>query len=123
MTSSIASLAYKIGRDKEREIEASRVGPGYIDPYKPFGSNVKGFTIGKKKDWKPDNNPPVGGYNTKRAFSKLLHTAGLRSSKRKRHHLDDQWREILSLGSMMGTLNLLGQPVSHLTLGVSTSSR
>ena len=28
-----------------------------------FGATTKSFTIGKKYDWKPDQNPPVGGYD------------------------------------------------------------
>ena len=27
------------------------------------GNPTKSFTIGKKYDWKPDENPPVGGYD------------------------------------------------------------
>ena len=75
MTSSIYSQAYKTARQNEREIESSRLGPGYVDPYKPFGADAKSFTMGLPHKWKPDQNPPVGGYNTQRAFEKILNTS------------------------------------------------
>ena len=75
MTSSIYSEAFKTAREQEKIIESSRIGPGYVDPHKPFGADAKSFTIGLPHKWKPDQNPPVGGYNTERAFKKILYTS------------------------------------------------
>ena len=30
---------------------------------KPFGTDAKSFTIGGPYKWKPDSNPPIGGYD------------------------------------------------------------
>ena len=64
MTSSIYNSAYKTQRQNEKTLESSRLGPGYVDTHKPFGADAKTFTIGLPHKWKPDQNPPVGAYNT-----------------------------------------------------------
>jgi hypothetical protein len=44
--------------------------PGLYDAHlTPFGSDVKPITMGKKYEWKPDTNPPVGGYDLERGES------------------------------------------------------
>ena len=46
--------------------------PGQYDAHlKPFGSDVKSFTMGSKYKWKPDENPPIGGYDVEGAFKSL----------------------------------------------------
>ena len=47
-----------------RRPKESNPDPGqYSQHIKPFGSDTKSFTMGKKYKWKADENPPIGGYD------------------------------------------------------------
>ena len=44
--------------------------PGQYDGHlQPFGSNMKGVTMGSKYEFKPDSNPPVGYYDVDRGLN------------------------------------------------------
>jgi hypothetical protein len=50
-------------------MDASMVGPGSVDPYKPFGSELKTkVNFGSKYEFKPDKNPGVGTYDPEPAM-------------------------------------------------------
>lgn len=57
-------LTYKEFKEKEREMEASNLGPGAHEVQKPFGSDIKTkIDFGRKYEFKPNQNPPPGLYN------------------------------------------------------------
>jgi hypothetical protein len=52
-------------RPKEQNPE-----PGQYDAHlKPFGSDSRKMTLGGKYKWKPDSNPPIGGYDLDSGYS------------------------------------------------------
>lgn len=53
-----------------RRPKESNPDPGKYDAHlKPFGSDTKKFTMGGKYKWKPDDNPPIGGYDVDRGLA------------------------------------------------------
>ena len=54
-------------REQQRIMEASHLGPGYVDGHiKPFGSNAGGtikLDKSAKYQFKPDSNPAAGAYD------------------------------------------------------------
>lgn len=61
-------LTYKEYREKERELEASHMGPGTHDTSKPFGSDVKmKVTFGAPYKFKPKEGPAPGTYDPDKA--------------------------------------------------------
>jgi len=58
-------MSFKEMKEKERIAEQASIGPGSFDGHlKPFGSGMSKVDFGKKYEWKPDSNPPLGLYNT-----------------------------------------------------------
>ena len=65
-------MTYKEFREKERELEASHMGPGTHDTLKPFGSDIKTkVSFGAPYKFKPKEGPAPGTYDPDRA-SKLV---------------------------------------------------
>ena len=53
-------LTFAEMREQERIAEASKVGPGSVDPYKPIGAGMNKVSFGSKYEFKPDKNPAPG---------------------------------------------------------------
>jgi hypothetical protein len=58
-------MTYKELREKQKISENANLGPGSNYVQKPFGSQNKSkMTLGSKVEFKPNNNPGMGDYNT-----------------------------------------------------------
>jgi hypothetical protein len=66
-------VTYQEFREIQRIKERSNLGPGSTEYMKPFASDVHNKTdFGAKYEFKPDNNPPPGLYDTIKSKSMVL---------------------------------------------------
>jgi hypothetical protein len=92
-------------------------GPGHVDGHlTAFGSDVnRNITMGSKYEFKPDSNPPVGGYNTASGYAMTSNIKRSRSAliRTEVHSFRRPQEKTPGPGEHDGHLDKFGSKVTH----------